>query len=137
CGPACAAPPGVAGQGEGSRAPNDGDPNGPQRPGSGSEEMQVRAFVRSDSRSAQLSTPIVTVARMMAEQAVRVLPVADGERFVGLVTDWDISCRAVIDGMDLERATVRDVMPDGQPRCTGNTELEQAVAMLDSAHAYG
>jgi predicted transcriptional regulator len=99
--------------------------------------MQVRAFVRSDSRSAQLSTPIVTVARMMAEQAVRVLPVADGERFVGLVTDWDISCRAVIDGMDLERATVRDVMPDGQPRCTGNTELEQAVAMLDSAHAYG
>lgn len=99
--------------------------------------MQVRTFVRSDDRSAGLSTPIVAVARMMAEQGVRVVPVADGDRFVGLVTDWDISCGTVIRGFDFERATVRDVMADGQPRCAGSTEVSQAVAMLDGAHAFG
>ena len=99
--------------------------------------MQVRTYVRSDNKAARLSTPIVAVARMMSEQGVRVVPVAEDGRFVGLVTDWDISCRAVICGKDLENTTVRDVMPKGQPRCVDTTEVSHAVAMLDRANAFG
>lgn len=99
--------------------------------------MQVRTFARTDTACAHLSTPIVSVALMMAERGTRVVPVAEDGRFIGLVTDWDISCRAVMRGMDLENATVRDVMPEGQTRCADTTELEQAVALLDRERAHG
>ena len=99
--------------------------------------MQVRTFVRSDNLCVHLSTPIVEVARMMSERGIRVVPVAEDGRFIGLVTDWDISCRAVICGKDLERTSVGDVMPKGQIRCTDTTDLKQAVALLDREQAHG
>lgn len=99
--------------------------------------MQVAALMRSKGQSAQLSTTVVEIARMMSSRCERVVPVAENGRFIGLVTDWDISCRAVMCGKDLETMTVRDVMPQGQPQCDASTELEQAAALLDSQGAHG
>lgn len=99
--------------------------------------MQVAALMRSDGQTAQLSTPLVEVARMMSARCERVVPVVEDGRFVGLVTDWDISCRAVMCGKDLELMTVGDVMPAGQARCASTMELEQAAALLESEGARG
>lgn len=99
--------------------------------------MQVAALMRSNGNTAGLSTTVVEIARMMSASCERVVPVADKGRFVGLVTDWDISCRAVMCGKDLESMTVRDVMPAEQAQCAESLDLEQAAALLDRGGLHG
>lgn len=99
--------------------------------------MQLRALMHSDGHTAELSTTVVEIARIMAHQGVRVVPVSDGGRFVGLVTDWDISCQTVICGKDLERTTVRDVLSKKQARCAETMEPKQAIAMMQRSGARG
>jgi CBS domain-containing protein len=53
------------------------------------------------------------VARTMREADTGVLPVGDGEKLVGMVTDRDVTVRLVAEGKDPSRTRVRDVMsPD-------------------------
>lgn len=51
-------------------------------------------------------------AQMMAEWNVGVLPVCDGTRVVGMVTDRDITVRSTAAGMAPDVARVSDVMSD-------------------------
>ncbi|GLU32048.1 CBS domain-containing protein [Trinickia caryophylli] len=62
------------------------------------------------TRDAVTLAPNETVraaARMMDELNVGALPVCDGKRLVGMVTDRDIAVRAVSAGMDLESPVER------------------------------
>ncbi|PTB22473.1 CBS domain-containing protein [Trinickia symbiotica] len=57
------------------------------------------------TRNATTLAPNETVreaARMMDEMNVGALPVCDGKRLIGMVTDRDIAVRAVSAGMDLD-----------------------------------
>lgn len=49
-------------------------------------------------------------ACLMREQNVGALPVGDGDKLVGMVTDRDVTLRLVADGRDPARTKVRDVM---------------------------
>jgi CBS domain-containing protein len=52
-------------------------------------------------------------ARIMREQNVGALPVGEGDRLVGMVTDRDVALRLVAEGRDPARTKVREVMtPD-------------------------
>ena len=60
--------------------------------------MKVRDVM---SRSVQLTTPsedIQQAARLMGEIDAGVLPVAEGDRLIGMITDRDITVRAVAAG---------------------------------------
>jgi CBS domain-containing protein len=62
------------------------------------------------TRDAATLAPNETVrmaARMMDELNVGALPVCDGRKLVGIVTDRDIAVRAVSTGMDLESPVER------------------------------
>jgi CBS domain-containing protein len=56
---------------------------------------------------------IQTAAQIMADGGVGVVPVCDGERLVGMVTDRDIAVRAVAEGKAPDECSVRDVMTEG------------------------
>lgn len=65
------------------------------------------------TRAVELISPgdsIQDAARKMADADYGVLPVAEFDRLVGMVTDRDIVTRAVARGRTLERTLVRDVM---------------------------
>ncbi|MFZ5784103.1 MAG: CBS domain-containing protein [Pseudomonadota bacterium] len=73
-------------------------------------------------RAAELMTRDVAVvapdasvreaARMMEQLNVGVLPVCDGRRLVGIVTDRDVTVRAIADGMLPDRTPVHMVMTE-------------------------
>lgn len=53
------------------------------------------------------------LARLMREEDTGVLPVGEGDRLVGMVTDRDVAVRLVAEGRDPARTKVREVMtPD-------------------------
>jgi CBS-domain-containing membrane protein len=67
-------------------------------------------------REVKLANPddnVQQAARMMREADVGVLPVGEGDRLVGMVSDRDIAMRLAAEGRDPARTKVREVMsPD-------------------------
>ena len=71
-------------------------------------------------------------AMLMDKINVGFLPVSNGERVVGVITDRDIAVRAVAEGLD-GNAKVRDVMSDGIRWCYEDEPVER-VAQIMSEH---
>ncbi|MCC6179142.1 MAG: CBS domain-containing protein [Chloroflexi bacterium] len=73
----------------------------------------VRDVMTRDVEIASSSTPIAEVARKMRDLGVGSLPICDSGRLLGMVTDRDLSVRAMAEGRDPVSTTARDVMsPD-------------------------
>src|SRR5687768_4669171 len=65
------------------------------------------------TRNVETIPPQATVreaAQRMRSMDVGSLPVCDGERLLGMITDRDIAIRAIADGRDPARTEVRDAM---------------------------
>ena len=71
--------------------------------------MQVREAMTRDVRLATPGQTIRDVAKMMAEIDAGILPVGENDRLVGMISDRDITVRAVAAGKGPE-TLVRDVM---------------------------
>lgn len=75
--------------------------------------MKVREIMSPDVRIASPKDTLQQAAQMMEEIDCGGLPVGDGDHLVGMVTDRDITLRAVARGKAPDRCTVEEVMsPD-------------------------
>lgn len=67
------------------------------------------------------------VAKRMADKDLGFMPVADGDRLVGMVTDRDIAIRAVAAGKGPDACRVRDVMTPDVRYCFEDEDMEHVV----------
>jgi CBS domain-containing protein len=82
--------------------------------------------------SVRLVRPDQTVeeaAKMMAEEDLGFLPVADDEKLVGIITDRDITVRVIAEGRD-GRARIGDVMTDKVKYCYADQSVDEVVANM-------
>src|SRR5215472_2012608 len=63
----------------------------------------------------------------MSELDVGALPVGDGDKLVGMITDRDITVRAVAKGLDPE-TKIRTIMTNGVKYCFEHDEIAQNMA---------
>ena len=83
---------------------------------------------------AEWVTPEITVAEMarkMKDLDIGALPVGENDRLIGMVTDRDITCRAVSDGKNFLTLTAREVMSKGVVFCTDTEEVEDALRIME------
>lgn len=83
------------------------------------------------TRGARTMTPsdtVVMAAQAMRELNVGAIPVCDGERLVGMVTDRDIVIRAVAQGRS--DAKLEDVMSPEPVYCYENDTVDQALQAM-------
>ena len=71
--------------------------------------MKVQDVMTRQPRRVAPDAPVREAARIMRDDDVGIVPVVEGERLVGLVTDRDIAIRVVAEGRD-GNVKVRDVM---------------------------
>ena len=85
-------------------------------------------------RGAEVVRPDDTVkhaAVLIEAHEVGSLPVCDGERLVGILTDRDITVRTVAAGRDPSRTTVRDAMTaDDLAYVYEDQDLEEAISLM-------
>lgn len=87
------------------------------------------------SRDVQVATPgdsLRQVAQRMAQSDIGSLPVEDGGRLVGMITDRDIVVRAVAEGLD-GAATVAKVMSTTVTSCSIDDDLEEVSDKMADA----
>ena len=71
-------------------------------------------------------------AMRMKECGVGPLPVCENQSVVGMLTDRDITLRAVAEGMDTATTCVRDVMSSEIVCCFDDQEVEVAARLMQS-----
>jgi CBS domain-containing protein len=88
--------------------------------------MKVRDVMTADVQIASPNDTLQTVAQQMAQLDVGVMPIGEGRRLQGVVTDRDITVRGVAQGLTGD-TPVSQVM-------TGNLEFVLADDDVDQAH---
>jgi len=74
--------------------------------------MRISEAMTPDVQIANPNQSIQDAAKMMAAIDAGVLPVGENDRLIGMITDRDITVRAVAKGLN-PSTKVRDVMSDG------------------------
>lgn len=72
--------------------------------------LAIRDIMSSDVQKAEPGTTLKDAAVMMKTRDIGSLPVCEGKRVVGIVTDRDIVVRAVAEGLDPGSTRVSDIM---------------------------
>ncbi len=73
--------------------------------------MQVRDVMTADVALARHNDRVIEAARTMADASTAALPVVnDKDQLIGMITDRDITVRAVAAALDLRSTKVREVM---------------------------
>lgn len=93
--------------------------------------MKVQDIMTSSVSSVQPTDSIGNAAQAMADYDVGALPVLDGQKLVGIVTDRDIAIRAVASGIDAEKP-VRLVMTEEVATCSAETDVEDALELMSN-----
>ena len=88
--------------------------------------MKVSDAMTRDVRIANPGQSIREAARLMAEIDAGAMPVSDGDRLVGMITDRDIAIRAVAAGKGPD-TPVRDIMSQDVKYCFDDEELDHVA----------
>jgi len=91
--------------------------------------MQLREVMTPNAEVIPPDATIGDAAKKMRDLDVGALPVCDGNRLCGMITDRDIAIRAVAEGRD-SHTPVRDSMTEEPICCFEDQEYEEAAALM-------
>lgn len=89
--------------------------------------MIVRECMTTNVKLANPEMTLKEAAQAMRDGDFGVMPVGDNDRLVGMVTDRDIAIRAIADGRDPERTTLREIMSKGVLYCYDDQTLDEVA----------
>ena len=93
--------------------------------------MKIAECMTADVEIVGPDQPIREAAQFMLRHDAGSLPVCDGDRLVGMITDRDIAVRAIAEGRGPD-TPVRDAMTDHIDFCFDDDEVEEvAMKMSD------
>ena len=93
--------------------------------------MQLKEIMTLDVTVIRPDLPLQTAAETMKTLDVGLLPVCDGDQLVGMLTDRDITVRAVAEGRDASKTPVRDVMTPEIIYCFEDQEVREAAELME------
>ena len=93
--------------------------------------MKVRDAMHKSAEWVEATTSVQTIAKKMRDLDVGAIPIGENDRLIGMVTDRDITLRAVAEGKDAGKLTARDVMSKGIVFCRDSEDVEDAVRIME------
>jgi CBS domain-containing protein len=94
--------------------------------------MQIREIMTREVDVIPPNALIRDAAAKMKELDVGAIPVCDGQKLTGLLTDRDITVRAVAEGRDPLQVRVTEVMSNEIAYCFEDETIEQAANLMES-----
>jgi CBS domain-containing protein len=88
--------------------------------------MRVAEVMTRNVRLIEPNQTIRDAARLMAEMDAGIMPVREGDRLVGMITDRDIAVRAVAQGRGPD-TPVREVMTDEVKYCYEDDDIDDVA----------
>jgi CBS domain-containing protein len=93
--------------------------------------MKVRDAMHKGATWVEPTTPVTEVAKRMRENDVGAIPVKTNSHLVGIITDRDITCRAVARSGDIGAMTAQDVMTKDVVCCSPDDDIGVAIEVME------
>jgi CBS domain-containing protein len=94
--------------------------------------MLVKDCMTSHVECAKPNSTLREAAQMMRDLDVGPLPVCgEDDRLAGIITDRDITIRAIAEGKDAEKTSVRDVMTPKIIYCYEDDDITEAAHLME------
>ena len=90
----------------------------------------ISEIMTRDVRTVSPQENIRRAAQIMDELNVGAIPVCDGDRLIGMVTDRDITVRATAAGESPENTLVRDVMSVSVKTCFEDQPVDEVMEQM-------
>ena len=94
--------------------------------------MKVRDAMHKGAAWVEPTAPVTEVAKQMRENDVGAIPVRGNSHLVGIITDRDITCRAVAKSGDLDKMTAQDVMTKDVVCCSPDDDIGVAIKVMEA-----
>jgi CBS domain-containing protein len=95
--------------------------------------MKLSSIMTGGIETIRPQATLAEAAKKMASQDIGSLPVCGAERrtVIGIITDRDITVRAVARGMDPNLTRVEEVMTKDVLSCSSDSEVEAACELME------
>jgi CBS domain-containing protein len=90
----------------------------------------ISQIMQRDVRVVKPSSTVEQVAREMKSLDVGSLPVCDGQKLLGMVTDRDIAIRSVADARDPKKTLVSDIMSTDLVWCFEDASAQEVASKM-------
>ncbi len=92
--------------------------------------MKLQEIMTQNPEVIRPDTKLQVAARTMRDLNVGMIPVCDGDRIQGMLTDRDITIRATAEGLDPSQVTVERVMTPDVVYCFEDQDVEEAAELM-------
>jgi CBS domain-containing protein len=94
--------------------------------------MELREIMTTNVEVVAANESLEHAARKMRDLDVGLIPVCDGEKLQGVLTDRDITIRATANGWDPKNTKVADVMSGDIAYCLEDQAIDEAVVLMEA-----
>ena len=93
--------------------------------------MKLSEIMTRDVVVMQPDDSLQSAAKKMRDRNIGFLPVCDGEELIGVISDRDITIRALADGMDVNIMLGRDLMTVPAIYCFDDQDVNEAAKIME------
>lgn len=92
--------------------------------------MKVHDAMTPRPRTVQPSSTVVEAAQVMKSEDIGIVPIAEGDRLTGVVTDRDITVEVVAAGKDPQSTTVGEIASSNLVTVDPEQDLDEALRLM-------
>jgi CBS domain-containing protein len=90
----------------------------------------IRDVMTKNPRTVSNSDTVSDAARRMRDEDAGLIPIVDGDRLMGVITDRDIALRVVADGRDASSMRVEEIASKSIVTVDPDQGLDEALKMM-------
>jgi CBS domain-containing protein len=90
----------------------------------------IRELMTTNPRSLESGSTVIEAARVMRDEDAGIVPIVEGEKLIGTVTDRDIAIRVVAEGKSPESTTVGEIASRELVTIDPQQELDEALRLM-------
>ncbi|PRR78228.1 Hypoxic response protein 1 [Clostridium liquoris] len=92
--------------------------------------MRVKEIMTKSIASLNVEDTVEHAAQLMKEHNIGSLPVCNGEKVIGIITDRDIALRSTAEGENVQKQTVRDIMTSNPVIVSPEIDAQEAARIM-------
>jgi CBS domain-containing protein len=93
--------------------------------------MKLSEIMTRDVVVMQPDDSLQSAAKKMRDRNIGFLPVCDGEELLGVISDRDLTIRALADGMDVNIMLGRDLMTAPAIYCYDDQDIDEVAKIME------
>ncbi len=90
----------------------------------------IQDVMSRDVKSLSPEDTVHRAAQVMKENDIGAIPVRDGDKLVGMITDRDITIRSTAEGKDPARTRIGDIMSTEVRTCKASQTVDEVLAEM-------